>query len=197
MIQGILLAAGSSRRFGAPKLLQAMHDGVPMMACAAQVFARALPGTLVVLRPGDETLRQLVSSAGLDYLICPHAMRGLGASLACGVAARPRAQAWVVGLADMPWLSVATIVAIRDALLDGTDLVAPYHDGRRGHPVGFAHRYVAELCALDGDRGAQAILARDAAILQRVVVDDPGCVLDVDTYADLNRIDRQKKARSG
>jgi molybdenum cofactor cytidylyltransferase len=70
-------------------------------------------------------------------------------------------------------------------LLDGAVLVAPFHAGRRGHPVGFAAGLGAELLAANGDAGARDILARHASSLTRLDVDDPGILIDVDTPGDL------------
>jgi molybdenum cofactor cytidylyltransferase len=42
-------------------------------------------------------------------------------------------------------------------------------------------RYRKQLLALDGDRGARAILATHPDDVARVPVDDPGVVLDLDT----------------
>ncbi|MCL4799694.1 MAG: nucleotidyltransferase family protein, partial [Burkholderiales bacterium] len=57
--------------------------------------------------------------------------------------------------------------------------------GERGHPVGFAARYGAELAALAGDAGAREILRRDRGLVELIEVDDPGVLRDVDTRADL------------
>ena len=55
-IAGILLAAGSARRFGAPKLLHPLHDGLPVAAVAAHTLVQVLPNTLAVVKPGDHDL---------------------------------------------------------------------------------------------------------------------------------------------
>jgi len=88
-------------------------------------------------------------------------------------------------LADMPFIQDSTLRRAVQALETGALLVAPFHAGQRGHPVGFHSRFRDELLALSGDAGARAILARHAAALTRFDVDDAGVVLDVDTPADL------------
>jgi molybdenum cofactor cytidylyltransferase len=64
-------------------------------------------------------------------------------------------------------------------------LVAPFHAGQRGHPVGFAAGFGTELLSLSGDAGARDLLARHASSLTRLDVNDPGILIDVDTPGDL------------
>ncbi len=116
---------------------------------------------------------------------CERADEGMGASLACGVQAAAAADGWIIALADMPWVATATIASVRDAIAGGALLAAPFHDGRRGHPVGFGRACYRELAALTGDEGARAVVMRHARELQRIDVDDPGVLRDVDTPADL------------
>jgi len=105
----------------------------------------------------------------------------MGHSLACGVRARSSAAGWVIALADMPAVSPATIVAVRDALARGYPSAAPVHRGQRGHPVGFGRACRTELLALTGDAGARGVLAAHPPLL--IEVDDPGCLLDIDAPA--------------
>lgn len=97
-----------------------------------------------------------------------------------------------VGLADMPAVPKAAIAAVRDAIDTGAALAAPFHNGRRGHPVGFAANYRAALLALRGDQGARTILQCESAMLTRIKTDDPGIFADIDTRADLQTLNTQE-----
>lgn len=101
------------------------------------------------------------------------------------MAATANADGWVVALADMPWVRPATIDAVAAALAAGADIVAPRYAGQRGHPVGFSRRHGIALAALRGDEGARAVVARHAATVQSIAIDDPGVLRDVDRAADL------------
>jgi molybdenum cofactor cytidylyltransferase len=182
---GVLLAAGASRRFGADKLLASLPDGSPMGAASCRAMRSALRHVVAVVRPGDERLASVLASCGATVVPCARADEGMGASLACGVAASADANGWVVALADMPWVRPATIRAVADAIAAGASLAAPVHRGERGHPVGFAAAHRGALMALAGDAGARAILARDDIALVRIDVDDPGVLRDVDLPRDL------------
>lgn len=184
---GILLAAGSARRFGGAKLVAALADGTPVGVASWRALAAALPRTLAVVRPGDEALAAALAAAGATVVACPRADEGMGASLACGVAASRNAAGWVVALADMPWIAPATIRRVADAIASGASVAAPFHRGERGHPVGFAAAHRDALAALSGDEGAKAIVAAHRARLVRIDVDDSGVLRDIDVPGDLAR----------
>jgi len=191
-IRGILLAAGSSKRFGSNKLLQALpagtpHAGVPIALAAARNFVEALPESIAVLRPRAQKLGQILRDAGCNTVVCKNAAEGMGRSLAAGVRAAPEADGWVVALADMPFLRPETIRVIAKAISDGAAIAAPAYRGERGHPVGFARRFYEELSALHGDSGARAMLDQHPDWVTVYEVDDPGVLRDIDKPSDLPR----------
>ncbi len=184
-VVGILLAAGASTRFGSDKLLHALPDGTPIAVASFRNLHAALPRVVAVVRPGAETLAELLRESGAEVAICDRADEGMGTTLAHAVAASRDASGWVVALADMPFIRPDTIRRVAARLEAGAALVAPRCAGRRGHPVGFAHRFGDALAALTGDAGARDLLRAEAGALELLDLDDPGVVRDVDTPADL------------
>ena len=184
-IVGILLGAGSASRFGGAKLLATLPGGTTVGVAALRNLLAAVDSVIAVVRPGDDTLANAMLAAGARVTACPNAGEGMGASLAWGVRAAPLAAGWLVALADMPWIQPATIKRVADAVRGGAALVAPQHRDARGHPVGIAARFYAELATLSGDEGARRLVAAHTASLELVAVDDAGVVRDVDTPADL------------
>lgn len=191
-IVGILLAAGRGSRFGGGKLLTPLAtpvpgipEGTPVGIASAIHAGRALTEVIAVLRPGDADLAAGMRAAGLATIECANADEGMGATLACGVAAAREADGWVVALADMPWIDPTTIASVAAALAAGADIVAPAWRGKRGHPVGFAYRHLDALLASSGDAGARELIAASRDQLMLLDVDDPGVLLDVDVPGDL------------
>lgn len=184
-VVGILLAAGSSRRFGSNKLLAPLAEGTPVGVAAARSLIGVLPDSIAVVRPADSELAALLRSQGLQIVECAQAEQGMGHTLAAAIGAAARADAWLIALADMPFIQSSTHADLVARLVEGTAIIAPHYQGRRGHPVGFAAEYGAELLALTGESGARDLLSRHASVLTRLEVDDPGILLDIDTPADL------------
>jgi molybdenum cofactor cytidylyltransferase len=186
-IVGILLAAGSASRFGGGKLLAPLEDGTSLGVRSLMNLLACVDGVIAVMRPGDQVLARAFSDHGAELTVCPYAANGMGKSLAWAIRATPLAKAWVIALADMPWIEIATTQRIADALARGAELVAASHQGVRGHPVGFSRRYYGELAALSGDEGAKSLVRRHERELQLIETDDAGISRDVDTRADLPR----------
>lgn len=189
-IRGVLLAAGYSKRFGSNKLLQPLPQGlpqagVPIALAAARHMIEALPDSIAVVRPRAQKLGKMLRDAGYKTVVCRNAAEGMGVSLAAGVRAAHDAGGWVIALADMPFIRPDTIRTIVKALSEGAAIAAPAYRGERGHPVGFARRFLDELSALRGDAGARDILRQHPDWITPYEVDDPGVLRDIDQPSDL------------
>jgi len=187
-VVGILLAAGSGSRFGGEKLLHPLADGVAIAAHAARNLLAALPSAIAVVRWGDFPLYDMLEQEGCHCTMFQDASRGMGASLAHGVAQAREADGWVIALADMPNIRPETIRIIAAALEAGALIAAPMHDGKRGHPVGFSAPLRHELEALNSDEGARAVIERHHGDVKLVECDDSGVLLDIDRRDDLERL---------
>lgn len=184
-IIGLLLAAGSASRFGSDKLLHRLPHGIAIAVQAARHLAQATTPIIAVVSERSRELAALLRAEGCEVSVCPNAEEGMGASLACAARAAGAADGYLVALADMPFVRPSSIAAVRDALIHGAALAAPYWHARRGHPVGIGGRFRADLEALGGDEGARKLLAAHAAELVKVPVGDPGVIRDIDRPEDL------------
>lgn len=191
MIAGILLAAGASRRFGAPKLLEDL-DGKPVIRWSAEALARArLDESIVVVGPDFRGVQDGVRAGGLDarFVMNPDPERGMGSSIASGVGALDaRVAAAVIALGDAPTLDVRAYQCVVDRYRAGdVSIVVPTYGGVRGHPVLFDRSVFHELQALSGDTGARSVVEAEAT---RVAFVEMGLVMpiDIDTPADLARL---------
>lgn len=179
-ITGILLAAGYSRRFGSDKLLHPLADQTPMALLAARHLRAAVDDLLIVTRPASKILIDLLQQEQFSVVTCEEAATGMGASLACGIKASANAQAWLIALADMPFIQVQTIEKLADLLRQGAAIVAPQYQGRRGHPVGFHRQFYQPLSQLHGEQGARLLLQRHHNQLTLLTCEDQGTIWDID-----------------
>ncbi|MCL4525042.1 MAG: nucleotidyltransferase family protein [Gammaproteobacteria bacterium] len=195
VIAGILLAAGASRRFGTPKLLQPLADGTPMALACVRALTASVDRVIAVIRPDDKALAQLFANHEVPVLPCPEAPEGMGRSIACGARASADADAWIIALADMPFIRKSTILGVADLLRDGAMLAAPFYAGRRGHPVGFSRSLGIALRELKGDTGGRSIVAQHLDGLRLCPCSDPGIHWDIDTPEDLVLCESLEKGR--
>jgi molybdenum cofactor cytidylyltransferase len=184
-IVGLLLAAGSATRFGSDKLQHALPHGVSIAVQSARHLKSELGRVVAVVRPDSDRLISSLKAEGCEVVVCENAAEGMGASLACAARAAGEADGYLIALADMPFLRRTTIAAVRDALVGGAPLVAPYFRARRGHPVGLSHEFFHELLALRGDEGAKRLLAAHEKQMVKIPVGDPGALRDIDRPEDL------------
>ena len=192
----IVLAAGRGSRF------QGVHHKLTQPVGASSVLAttidNALAAELPVLVVTTEPLADLVSRhvATRDIVLLPDANGsassaatsqglGMGYSIAAGVAARSDASGWLILPADMPLVQPTTLRCVGQ-LLEHHPVAYAQHQGKRGHPVGFAAELYSELVRLTGDEGARRLVARYPS--KAVEVDDPGVLLDIDTVDDLTHL---------
>lgn len=182
-IIGLLLAAGSASRFGSDKLRHTLPHGVPIAVQSARHLRAQVSRVVAVTRSNE--VKNLLESEGCEAIVFAKADEGMGASLACAARAAGRADAYLVALADMPFVRPTSIAAVREALEKGARLAAPYFRGRRGHPVGIAGMFFESLLDLHGDEGAKRLLRENESQLVKVPVGDPGVIRDIDTPGDL------------
>jgi molybdenum cofactor cytidylyltransferase len=185
-IVGLLLAAGSAKRFGSDKLRHELPHGVTIAVQAARHLKSEIESVFAVVPPNQNELLENLRAEGCKVSICENAAEGMGASLACAARAAGERTGYLVALADMPFIRPSSIAAVRDALSAGAPLAAPYWRSRRGHPVGISGQFFDELLSLKGDEGAKQLLAANEKILVKVPLGDPGVVRDIDTPADLS-----------
>jgi molybdenum cofactor cytidylyltransferase len=172
----LVLASGRGERFlasgGTTHKLQAD-------LCGATVLQR----TLVA-----------VQASGLRWHLEDAGHPGMGDSIAAAVrATRDALGGWMVLPADLPLVQPNTLVTIARAPLQG-DVLVPWFEGQRGHPVRFAARCGEALASLEGNQGAAPVVSMRVA--SKLIVNDAGCVLDIDTVADLERARAAWRLRS-
>ncbi|MBN2391141.1 MAG: HAD-IIA family hydrolase [Anaerolineae bacterium] len=183
-VAAVILAAGGSTRFGAPKQLLPWQ-GRPLIAHIADMaWTAGLSPVIVVV--GAEAEQTVPALAGRDVGVLRNYrwQEGMSTSLSLGVAALPSTVEAAVFLpVDQPLVDarfLRTLVAYWKERVAG--IVVPVgREGRRGTPVLFVRRYFAELANLSGDVGGRALFASYPDDLVTMPVADPDILADVDT----------------
>lgn len=189
-VVGVLLAAGTSTRFGDRNKLLADLDGEPLVRHAARTLLDAdLLEIVAVVGYEAGAVRDALDDCDLRVVENPGYEAGLSTSVARGVdaAGDAGADATVFLPGDMPAVAPATVDLLVDAHSAGlATAVAAAHEGHRGNPVLFDREHFDALRRLEGDVGGrEVLLGCDAGAL--VETGDPGVRRDVDTREDLDR----------
>ena len=190
-IAGIVLAAGRSSRLAPRNKLLEPVGGEPMIRrVAANVLSSGQP---VVVVTGYEADRIAEALRGLDVTVVtnPAYADGLSTSLRAGLTALPPGiDGSLIFLGDMPAVEIPVIHALLTAFTGPAAICVPVHRGQRGNPVLWGSSYFAEMMSLTGDVGAKPLMARHANHLIEVEVATDSIFEDVDSPADLARLNQ-------
>ncbi len=176
-LASIVLAAGSSTRFGSDKLLAEF--------CGRALLSHALDAACAA--PVEQVI--LVCRSGTRLLVPSRVQRvefdgqAISASIKAGLAALGPVDGAFIFLGDMPGIPAYVPSMLRDVLADNF-AAFPVHAAQQGHPVLFAKRAFPALRALSEDTGA-SVLLRNRSDVVRLPCDDAGVLRDVDTPGDL------------
>ena len=188
-VAAVILAAGRSRRMGAANKLLSEYRGRPLLLHAVDtVGSLKLDQVVIVTGYESEAVRACLGQRSAAFVQARDFAVGISASIAAGVRALPEEMdAVLICLGDMPGLRAEDLSKLVEAYRSsGADpIVVPQYDGRRGNPVLWPRRFFPALLALEGDRGAKELLEQHARDVQRVSIDHPGVLRDVDTPEDL------------
>ncbi len=189
VICALVLAAGVGRRFDPSgqrwKLAEALADGRVVLRASCAALIGHVDEVAVVHEAHEAEVTRALDDLPVRQVRCARAAVGIGATLKCGVLATRPLTGWLIALGDMPFIAPATLAAVCEALRRGARVVRPEFAGRPGHPVGFHVALREQLLAIDDQAGAAALLRRHGQQVVRLTLDDPGCVRDIDTPADL------------
>ena len=185
MIAGLVLAAGASTRFGAPKQL-ALLDGRPLLEHAVSAMTAApLDEVVVVLGARAKEVRAAVDLGAARVVEADDWASGQSASLRAGLATLHGADAVVIALGDQPFLSPRSVEALIGARGNGAQAVRATYAGIPGHPILIERALLPAIRRLTGDTGARSILGAAAAAVREVACDGLGRPDDIDTPAEL------------
>jgi len=184
-VHAIVLAAGSGSRFGGGKLMTPFGDGVLIDGALGAAFAAPVEAVHVVVG-ADPAVAVRAQARGARIVDCRDHALGLSASLKAGIAALPQdAAGALVLLGDMPKVPHAALQPLVAAIEAGAPAAVPVFAGKVGNPAALSAALFPKVLALEGDRGARALLEGLGEALVRIPAPDDGVLYDVDRPEDL------------
>ena len=186
-VHAIVLAAGSGSRFGGGKLMTPFRDGVLLDGALDAAFAAPVD-TVQVVVGADPAVAAHAKARGARIVEARDHALGLSASLKAGIAALPKgASGALVLLGDMPQVPHAVLEPLVAAIEAGGVAAAPAFGEELGNPAALSAALFAKVMALQGDRGARALIEGLGEWLVRIPAPDGGVLFDVDRREDLDR----------
>ena len=189
MITGVVLAAGTSSRFGRTKQLE-LVGAKPLVQHAVDALAGAgLDEIILVLGHDAERAREVVRfPATARWVLNLAYSSGMAGSLATGLrAADPGSEAAVVLLADQPGVTAQHVRSLVEAFAARHAPIVRLSFRSGPGPALLSREVWAEAEELEGDVGARILMERHPELVEDVIVggDAPR---DVDTPEDLERV---------
>jgi CTP:molybdopterin cytidylyltransferase MocA len=178
-VAAVILAAGSSARFGSPKAAIRIGARTILEVVVDTAVAAGL-SPVIVVAPSSLAVPESVEVVRND---APE--QGMSRSLRMGIAAvPPDAEAAVILLADQPTVDVELIRSL-DGWRGGTPVVATRAAGVLGPPALLEREAFALVDGIAGDAGLRDLLRADAKLVTAV---DRAALPDIDTAEDLAEI---------
>ncbi|MCW1968528.1 MAG: nucleotidyltransferase family protein [Anaerolineae bacterium] len=194
MIIALLLAAGTSSRYGGANKLLLPFGTSTVLGTSLNAIAQTQVGAVVAVtgHQADAVTAVLQTHTpmlpvGLVLTRNPHYREGeMVSSVQMGVRHVmqhfPQAEAVLVCLGDQPLLPVDVVNRLIAAHRQGCGgLLAPRFRGQRGHPVLIHRRYWPAVLQLPPSQNVRDILRANRHDLAFLDINDEGILLDVDT----------------
>jgi len=202
----VILAAGASRRMGAPKLLLPW-GATSVLGHLIALWQRLGAGQVAVVHGADRAIKAELDRLAFPFgnrILNPAPERGMFSSIQCAAnwpGWKPRLTHWLIALGDQPHLREQTLRALLEfgAARPGR-ICQPARHGRPRHPVllpedAFARLRDSPAASLKGFLQAQP---EPSAAFES---DDPGLDFDLDHPADyeqaLGRLSQRIQGISG
>jgi molybdenum cofactor cytidylyltransferase len=201
MIVAIVPAAGKSERMGRCKLTQRI-DGLTVIERVVNGLREGGADQVVVVT-GSAEVRQFAESAGAAVVwlatatasmreTVEHGLNWLEAQFVLG-----GDDAWLLMPGDYPNVTAEPVRALCERFREVPSgaMLAPVHEGARGHPILIPWRHVAGIRALPAQNGIDDYVRRAGVV--EIPVASCAILHDVDTPEDLERAERPKRSEAG
>ena len=184
---------------GHPKALLDWQ-GVPLIQYQVRsLIASGVGQVIAVLGHRAESIRPLVESEhGAEVVVNLRYKTGKSSSVRAGLKMLNSEAAHVMIISvDQPRSPELLSEVLEAHLQHDSSITYPVYHGRGGHPVLFSRSLLPELMRISETRkGLREVTERHSAEVNRVPVDDPEAVLDMNTVEDYRRaVERANQLR--
>lgn len=186
-INGIILGAGNSTRFGSKKLLTDFR-GKPLIRHVIQESIQVAFQDVILVTQYEELIdlkinhiNHIVKNENVD--------KGISHSIALGIKAGRPCDAYMFLVGDQPFVTQQVMEGMIGRFeKDKHQILCTGYQGRRGSPTLFDSYYKEELLALVGDIGGKQVMKKYPGQVEVYEVEDIKILEDIDTLEDYRRL---------
>ena len=189
IIKKIILAAGSSRRYGKTNKLVQIFQDKPIIRHVIDVLLEENEpkDLLVVVGHEKSKIIDLIYNPNIKIVNNIDYKRGIGTSISC---AMRHIEDYIQGVmiipADMPFISKVDLQNLENKFieLNSTKVVFPKYENSLGNPVILPKSYFDILKNLKADEGARSHIKNKEYVTVNAGI---GTTLDIDTKEEFNK----------
>ncbi|MFN2439479.1 MAG: NTP transferase domain-containing protein [Chitinophagaceae bacterium] len=192
----IILAAGSSSRFGITKQLLHFNNKTLLQHVIDEASESGAEPIVVVTGANTHEISKEINKERVQFAFNDKWEEGMASSIVAGVHAaityNNGMENIIITVCDQPFVSSSLFKQLYNTQEEGVKhIVASVYAETIGTPALFTQKYFDALLALTGDEGAKKILK--ANVEDVAMVNFPQGAIDVDTQKDYEAlIDKQK-----
>jgi molybdenum cofactor cytidylyltransferase len=201
-VDGVVLAAGRSARMGRPKPLLRVNGETFMERAVRRLAGGGCRSVNVVVGASDESVERMARALGASAIRNPDRGSEQIESIRLAVSALPPDSGALMLLpVDVPLVSSTTVRALIGAFhARRPPIVVPVHGGEPGHPVLLSRVAFNRLLNEELPEGLRSLIESYGERVERVVVEDEGILIDIDTpqeYARMSGHEATEPSASG
>ena len=185
----VILAAGSSSRFGSPKQL-AHYKGKSFIETIIDTSLKvSFSERLVVLGFAYETILKKIYNYDINIINNQDWEAGQSESVKLGVnyLIDKNVNAILFLLVDQPQITTSMInKVIIEFAYNKPNIIVHDYLGQNRHPILFSHKVFQDLLKIKGDKGGRQLF--DKYSPKKIELSDDYLAIDVDTYDDLKKL---------
>lgn len=190
----VILAAGKSERFGAPKVLQLFRGELFVTRIVSALAGAGIESIFLVLgHQAQQHMARLPKLSSVTFVINENYPFGQFSSVQAGLAALGPIPAcgMFLCLIDQPHLQSQTFATLVQASQQQPQhIIIPTCQNRNGHPIYIPSWLFPTILAAPKTATLRQILNSNADRFAKIQVADAGILLDIDTPADLERLEK-------
>ena len=191
MISAIVLAAGSSTRFGSPKALAQIHNKPAIVLLLKKLIQSKVSEILVVVGADQEKIEPVIFKHTMIQVVYnKHYKFGQTSSAQTGLnLLSAQSRGFILLPVDCPFIKTSTIDILIDHFTKNRPaILIPAFEGRKGHPPVLDIKFKELLLKLDHSQGINSIFQTHAKDIQSLEVNDPGVKQTFNTPDELAQI---------